>query len=786
MSISITDKDFIIYSDAFDTAKTSGTSIIQADAARDVLLRSNLPMVTLYKIWNLVDYEKKGHLNKIQFVLALQLAKIAITEGSLPDTLSQETFSRLNAYNPTLHNNVFSIGSTNSPFLGHLTNISPSNASDTTQLPNNSQAVSQTDIDDLTKNFEKRFPDFNNIQTSIKESSPQLHSINNFSSPVNSLPTNSTNWSISASEMKSYQSKYSILDPNNIGYLSGEVVKNTLLNSGVPVSELSQIWRLVDTVKNGNLTKNDFINALHIVSKRLVGIPIPEKLPSTLSKQNIFNFDDSISDLKKNLLNSEKPKSPSNLNNSDQYLLSSSIAFNKYNQDGDIPKSSLRHNSMSPKLSQNSQSQQINTPFLTGSTNIAKNDKKLNLNNDTIESQIIQLASQTLDLNSFSTKSFTVNDTSNGSAARIAERMKTLAGIDYDINLGLSPIEQSSEFQPSLNELQTHKENLKQININIAEIEKKLTDMGLDGILKIKDLSMFLDNSSYQKYENSIGVSNKNTLDLIAQLSSIKGENVDPTVLIPQLSSFLPNSFSDIQSNTPTHSNSPFNDVTPSATRGSEPPLNSGRSSKLFGDTKSPEDRSQRLKRLAEEKFKERQRALGLILDDDNDSLTFNNINSKTDRPEEPKKTESPFANVIKSDENSHIQDTKSIHQLPESVFESDSILNNTHSAYTNPFKKVLNNNETPLETFTHDKSLKREENGNIVELNDSSSLQDAKTQQFQSTAATLFSKLFGSPSENSSQFKGSLEIAVDESDTSSESSFDFDESTPENKKADL
>ena len=49
----------------------------------------------------------------------------------------------------------------------------------------------------------------------------------------------------------------------------------------LPDKEFDQIWKLSDLAKNGFLTVGDFIIFVHFVKERLLGVSLPEEVPSS-------------------------------------------------------------------------------------------------------------------------------------------------------------------------------------------------------------------------------------------------------------------------------------------------------------------------------------------------------------------------------------------------------------------------------------------------------------------------------------------------------------------------
>lgn len=75
------------FEELFRSAVSKGSNSLSADAARDILMRSNLQPIQLAKIWELSDLNKSGQLLFPEFALALHLVNIALTGKPIPQVL---------------------------------------------------------------------------------------------------------------------------------------------------------------------------------------------------------------------------------------------------------------------------------------------------------------------------------------------------------------------------------------------------------------------------------------------------------------------------------------------------------------------------------------------------------------------------------------------------------------------------------------------------------------------------------------------------------------------------
>uniref|UniRef100_A0A3Q0RIA5 Epidermal growth factor receptor pathway substrate 15 like 1 n=1 Tax=Amphilophus citrinellus TaxID=61819 RepID=A0A3Q0RIA5_AMPCI len=82
-------------------------------------------------------------------------------------------------------------------------------------------------------------------------------------------------------EKGKFEGIFESLSPVN-GVLSGDKVKPVLINSKLPLDVLGKIWDLSDVDKDGNLDKEEFTVAMHLVYRAMEKEPIPTSLPASL------------------------------------------------------------------------------------------------------------------------------------------------------------------------------------------------------------------------------------------------------------------------------------------------------------------------------------------------------------------------------------------------------------------------------------------------------------------------------------------------------------------------
>ncbi|XP_054482642.1 epidermal growth factor receptor substrate 15-like 1 isoform X2 [Anoplopoma fimbria] len=102
-------------------------------------------------------------------------------------------------------------------------------------------------------------------------------------SPLLSVSTTGADsqWAIRPEEKGKFEGIFESLCPVN-GLLSGDKVRPVLINSKLPLDALGKIWDLSDVDKDGQLDKDEFTVAMHLVYRAMENEPVPATLPTSL------------------------------------------------------------------------------------------------------------------------------------------------------------------------------------------------------------------------------------------------------------------------------------------------------------------------------------------------------------------------------------------------------------------------------------------------------------------------------------------------------------------------
>nr|XP_029709254.1 epidermal growth factor receptor substrate 15-like 1 isoform X2 [Aedes albopictus] len=112
---------------------------------------------------------------------------------------------------------------------------------------------------------------------------PKVGDLPKVPAQVKLVPTENTDWSMKPEKRQQYEQLFESLGPMN-GLLPGAKVRNTLMNSKLPVDTLGRIWDLADQDRDGSLDKHEFCVAMHLVYEALDKRAIPATLPPQLQR----------------------------------------------------------------------------------------------------------------------------------------------------------------------------------------------------------------------------------------------------------------------------------------------------------------------------------------------------------------------------------------------------------------------------------------------------------------------------------------------------------------------
>ncbi|KAG0307759.1 hypothetical protein BGZ98_009892 [Dissophora globulifera] len=258
----LTSEDKTKYSSMF-MACGPVSGLLDGDKAREVFLKSKLPVDKLSQIWALADTKQRGSLDITDFTIAMYYIQHTM-DGSvktLPSTLPPSILQACTSSSTgtsLLSSPVMSMQALNRQVTG--SNLH--NPAVARQLTGSTSLSSSP----LTK------------QTTGGAS-------NLFGSNSADVP-----WEITPEEKAKFDRFYDQLDKNGTGSVGGEEAGKFFLNSRLPESVLAQIWDLSDITGSGSLSKDEFAVAMLLINrKNATGAPIPKTLPLSLVPPSLRN-----------------------------------------------------------------------------------------------------------------------------------------------------------------------------------------------------------------------------------------------------------------------------------------------------------------------------------------------------------------------------------------------------------------------------------------------------------------------------------------------------------------
>ncbi|KAJ2697868.1 actin organization and endocytosis protein [Coemansia sp. IMI 203386] len=254
-------------------------------------------------------------------------------------------------------------------------------------------------------------------------------------------------------------------------------------------------------------------------------------------------------------------------------------------------------------------------------------------------------------LRSSKSKTGSTTDMESRAARLVAQRMAALTGESFeDLDSDESNVrDQVAEIEKSL---VTRKERVDTVSSSIRHVEKAMRDLRIGGVSAAHA-------SDARKWEDGVGVGNEEVRELIDRLRRIERLSVEPVAQAAggannlRASAFSPvNKAGDSASgdSNPASQQQPAADSKPSGPSIAE----------RLAQARTKQERDQILQEMAEERFRERQRALGLPETTEKETTQHHHeTNHETAKPEMQQRASersNPFA-AVRSTENTQTKD---------------------------------------------------------------------------------------------------------------------------------
>ncbi|XP_070562975.1 epidermal growth factor receptor substrate 15-like 1 [Ptychodera flava] len=211
--------------------------LLSGEKCKTVFMNSNLPVDILSRVWDLSDIDKDGFLDRDEFSVAMYLVYRALDQEPIMATLPPNVIPPSKRKKTGLAGGVAVLPSIPAP-AGSLRRASPT-------PPGSTGSPSPT-------------------------MSPQL--------AMKSLPKPPGTWVVSAQEKANSDNIFKQLDSDNDGLVTGEEVRGTFMQYGIPQNILAHIWSLCDMKQQGKLNAEQFALALYLINQKAKGVDPPQTL----------------------------------------------------------------------------------------------------------------------------------------------------------------------------------------------------------------------------------------------------------------------------------------------------------------------------------------------------------------------------------------------------------------------------------------------------------------------------------------------------------------------------
>uniref|UniRef100_A0A672GLI6 Intersectin 2b n=1 Tax=Salarias fasciatus TaxID=181472 RepID=A0A672GLI6_SALFA len=250
----------------FDTLSPS-MGYVSGEQARKFFLQSGLPPSVLAEIWALADMNKDGKMDRLEFSIAMKLIKLKLQDTALPSALP------IIMKQPPV-----SAPSLNNPAYGTESSLPMMPTMGSSTLPNGTMGLLQpipagtmtAGASELTVSLSLIVC---HLASSPASSSPSF---------MKAMAAGPSDWAVPHASRLKHRQHFNILDKQMTGYLTGQQVRGAMATTMLTQAQLASIWTLSDVDKDGKLTAEEFILAMHLVDMAKSGQVLPLTLPNEL------------------------------------------------------------------------------------------------------------------------------------------------------------------------------------------------------------------------------------------------------------------------------------------------------------------------------------------------------------------------------------------------------------------------------------------------------------------------------------------------------------------------
>lgn len=205
--------------------------LITGEQARKFFLQSQLPPSVLAQIWQMSDLNCDGKMDRKEFSIAMYLIQKRLQGFTLPVTLPDS----LKMDPPSVVAGSLQLG-------GAIPSNNSIGAGFNQQPMTSSPAIMQQALMSMQAGYPSTLPQ-----------------------PSNDRSPLSVDWSLDQASRLRHIQQFNMVDKQRVGYLSGTHARSLMGHSGLPTSQLAQIWQLSDLDQDGKLTCEEYCIAMHLI-----------------------------------------------------------------------------------------------------------------------------------------------------------------------------------------------------------------------------------------------------------------------------------------------------------------------------------------------------------------------------------------------------------------------------------------------------------------------------------------------------------------------------------------
>ncbi|KZT74246.1 hypothetical protein DAEQUDRAFT_721142 [Daedalea quercina L-15889] len=245
--------------------------LLNGDKARDVFVKSKLPVDKLSQIWNLADTKNRGTLDVTDFTIAMYLIQAAM-------------HGQLHTIPPILPPGLYEQAAGKSPFEGVTTHATGSSGH---YSPGLNASFTGRPLSTIEPNFTGQVsalqPQMTGPMRSAMGAPPQRSALGSTPAfPFMQPQSTGSQWDVTPGEKAKADRIFDTLDTQKKGYIEGDVAVPFMLQSKLSEDVLAQVWDLADLNNDGHLTKDGFAVAMHLIQGKLNGRDVPATIPPSL------------------------------------------------------------------------------------------------------------------------------------------------------------------------------------------------------------------------------------------------------------------------------------------------------------------------------------------------------------------------------------------------------------------------------------------------------------------------------------------------------------------------